>query len=472
MKGQIKSWSRVFSNTSFRASYLLVLLLASLLLSVITPQITKATSAYDTWVHNASELVVNVGTSCVVDITANWSQFLGNQTTSFQTALNTGSWGVSRLPFYQNGNDASAIVYWNETQQMSATFSTDGFVMANNVTHSAMIHARINNQVCEAYPDPINYGPNQNTISYKGGQVENLLFTGTVIYPDGYAGLLIRDTFAPKTKVYPNITYEINNKTFTAIYDKNIPSMTECNTGNMSYTMFKRNNDNTETEVDYKPPTTNCQLYTFTATTNGKYTVMVVASKPIPFAPFPTDIDVQPRFLSFTIDGTSQTGNTSTDDCTNGACIPQPIFEDCSTHGTNLIAGFGCIMKNFGIYLNILFISLLKPHPELIGKEFSIITNNFNTQTGIQGIILAPLSLISSLTTSTCSTVHVPLPFVNRNIDLPCMNTFYTNYLGAFYTMYQIITSGLISYYVLLNMFSMIKGFKSTNDDRISATQL
>ena len=88
--------------------------------------------------------------------------------------------------------------------------------------------------------------------------------------------------------------------------------------------------------------------------------------------------------------------------------------------------------------------------------------SNFNTNThGLTGIITAPLTAIQSLTSETCQPLVLPLPFVNQNLTLPCMRTIYIQYFGDFMTLYDIITLGIISYWVMVRIFGLVKDFKN-----------
>lgn len=105
------------------------------------------------------------------------------------------------------------------------------------------------------------------------------------------------------------------------------------------------------------------------------------------------------------------------------------------------------------------------------GQDF---INNFNNNShGLTGIITAPLSAIQSLASATCSPLVLPLPFTNnKSLTLPCMNSIYTQYFGAFYTMYQGIILALISYWVCVRLFTLVKGFKDPEDDKIEVMDL
>ena len=105
-------------------------------------------------------------------------------------------------------------------------------------------------------------------------------------------------------------------------------------------------------------------------------------------------------------------------------------------------------------------------------SEASSFFSNFTSNNhGVSGIITAPLRLINSLATSTCSPLSIPLPFMNQNATLPCMSTIYSQF-PTFYTLWQLITTGLIGYWVLIKIFGHIKGMQNPKDDRIEVLQL
>ena len=99
--------------------------------------------------------------------------------------------------------------------------------------------------------------------------------------------------------------------------------------------------------------------------------------------------------------------------------------------------------------------------------------NNFTTDNhGLTGIITAPLSAIQSLTSSTCTPLELPLPFVNQNITLPCMRPIYEEHFGSFMTLYDIITLGIISYWVMVRIFALVRNFKNPDSDEIEVLDL
>lgn len=99
--------------------------------------------------------------------------------------------------------------------------------------------------------------------------------------------------------------------------------------------------------------------------------------------------------------------------------------------------------------------------------------NDFTTDThGLTAIITAPLSLIESITSSTCSPLVIPLPYVDKDLTLPCMGTIYSNYFGSFLSIYQMITFGIVAYWVCVRIFNLVKDFKNPDHDEIEVLDL
>lgn len=98
---------------------------------------------------------------------------------------------------------------------------------------------------------------------------------------------------------------------------------------------------------------------------------------------------------------------------------------------------------------------------------------NFTTNThGLTGIITAPLNAISSLTSSTCSPLVLPLPFVDEDLELPCMRSIYEQYFGNFMTLYDVVVIGILSYWVLVKIFALVKDFKNPQHDEVEVMDL
>ena len=100
--------------------------------------------------------------------------------------------------------------------------------------------------------------------------------------------------------------------------------------------------------------------------------------------------------------------------------------------------------------------------------------SNFNTNShGLTGIITAPLNAIQSLTSKTCSPLVIPLPFMeDKNLTLPCMRPIYEEFFGGFISLYDIITLGIVSYWIMVRIFAMVKDFKNPDHDEIEVVDL
>lgn len=99
--------------------------------------------------------------------------------------------------------------------------------------------------------------------------------------------------------------------------------------------------------------------------------------------------------------------------------------------------------------------------------------SGFTTDTfGLTSIITAPLNLIGSITSSTCTPLGLPLPYVNKTLELPCMSSIYSQYFGSFFTIYQTITFGIIAYWVCVRIFNLVKDFKNPDHDEIEVLDL
>lgn len=99
--------------------------------------------------------------------------------------------------------------------------------------------------------------------------------------------------------------------------------------------------------------------------------------------------------------------------------------------------------------------------------------NDFTTDThGLTAIITAPLTLISSITSKSCSPLVLPLPYVDKDLTLPCMGSIYSQHFGSFLSIYQLITFGIVAYWVCVRIFNLVKDFKNPDHDEIEVLDL
>lgn len=106
-----------------------------------------------------------------------------------------------------------------------------------------------------------------------------------------------------------------------------------------------------------------------------------------------------------------------------------------------------------------------------VGNSFF---DNFNNNMhGLSSIITIPLSSIQSLTSSTCTPLHFPIPFTdNKYLDVPCMTEIYQEHIPTLLTLIQTCWYGILAYKVLVNIFGIVKGFKDPDSDKIEVMDL
>ena len=99
--------------------------------------------------------------------------------------------------------------------------------------------------------------------------------------------------------------------------------------------------------------------------------------------------------------------------------------------------------------------------------------SNFSSNThGLSGIVSSPIRLINSLSSSTCSPLTFTIPFVNSQVALPCMSSIYSTHFPTLLSIYQLITTGLIAYKILINLFGVVKGLQDPDSSRIEVVDL
>lgn len=91
---------------------------------------------------------------------------------------------------------------------------------------------------------------------------------------------------------------------------------------------------------------------------------------------------------------------------------------------------------------------------------------------GLSSIITIPLSSIQKLSNSICTPIKLPVPFTGKTIDLPCMGKLYENNVPTLLNIWQVVSFGLISYAIIVDIFGMVKKFKDPNDDKLEVLDL
>lgn len=106
---------------------------------------------------------------------------------------------------------------------------------------------------------------------------------------------------------------------------------------------------------------------------------------------------------------------------------------------------------------------------DIIGGFFDGFQSNDH---GLSSIITAPLEFIRNLLGHSCQPLTFDLPFVDKEVSLPCIKPIYQQYFGLFFNLYQVITTGVIAYAVGIRIFGIVKGLQDPQNDKIEVLKL
>lgn len=109
---------------------------------------------------------------------------------------------------------------------------------------------------------------------------------------------------------------------------------------------------------------------------------------------------------------------------------------------------------------------------EATNQASNLFNNHQDNDFGLSGVITAPLNLIRSLTSKTCSQLVLPIPFVNKDLKLPCLSSIYREHFNGILSIYQIVLFAIVGYRICISIFFMVKGFKDPNKDEIEVMDL
>lgn len=109
---------------------------------------------------------------------------------------------------------------------------------------------------------------------------------------------------------------------------------------------------------------------------------------------------------------------------------------------------------------------------EATNQASDLFNNYTDNDFGLSGVITAPLNLIRSLTSKTCSQVVLPIPFVDKDLKLPCLSAIYREHFNGILSIYQIVLFAIVGYRICISIFFMVKGFKDPNKDEIEVMDL
>lgn len=465
---------------------LLTISLLTLSIASITLNPTKAYSA-----SPADNVIIN-GTmevktpNCTLDGNSFYaSEAIKN--TQFATYMNAAfdagkGWAVSQLVV---GNDTyldfivSTDPENSTVEYSSSTYPGGWFYMPNSVQFQ--LSCSLNNN---GDPTPTPYWgmqPADRTIAFNdtSSSLRPVFINTTVNYPPDYEGIIVDDTYIPpsqKTDIRPNIVADVNDKNVTIRSKKH--TMLDGTEYKIYWLITNANIDGEGPETPftldgYSLPEGTLQ---FTVPEYGDYQINALFVK-MDGSPLQesetltykqTVIKVNINGSIFSVDSDKlECGQGENDEDYCDAPINEWTPEECDW--LNVFTWGGCISNLFHYIGEALGINKTTSNPT--GSPFIAFTTDTK---GLTAIITAPLNIFNNLSTGyyTCNPLTIPLPHLNRTLQLPCLGIFYTNHLGGYFNIYQTIIGGIVSYYVIVRMLELIKGFKDPQNDKIEVTKL
>lgn len=439
----------------------------ALLLTVLyAPYSAKAASDYDNTLSLTDKLIVDydyaAGNSCdQLDITATWASYIIANPTfgeSFRQALDTGSWSVSQetSTTYPGGNKYQrkfVLVTWMEYTNNSYTAfpDTNGLSVYDGNPSAVDLHvAYIYINGDSGCGDPIagQHGKvnaerisNAPSVSDEENNLKLLLSTYPAVYPPGYEGPEIPDTYTPpgdKEQLSPDYSWSVSKDGKLKVkYLGNLPHFL---TG-ISYLKVDKMNsdwDGVDHNIDILNITPGGWLdETVELDGAGYYMFDVSHNQQLDSPPWEENAAdkyyIKQRWVQIMWDGKTAI-NGSTVGCTNSICND---FKDDSNPTWRIMNAL----------------------------------DGLNTY-GLQAFLLAPINFFQTLPAKveTCSPITFPL--MGRTISLQCLKPMYYNWSPLVMNVYTVLFNATIAYWVAFNIFRHVKNINSPHKDQIEVAKL
>lgn len=412
MKGKKELCKRL--NT-FLVALFVVFSSVSLALSPLVTSSVKAVSDYDDDYQTVAPLTINSNGECdpLLDVSYNWSTYMDEDDdyASFQTAIETGSWGVSQLPNYGGGTGFSAyIVYWKEVGDMTLRWgeggTPEGYIEALGTDHIKIIQLSCNPSgpnegEWNGFKDVSDFGAAY--VSGDGGDVINYFYNGEVSYPPDYEGDPI-NTEPVGLPQYPDFGYTVfPDYALKALYLRNLHDLNDT-VNNWGYTLYNATEawEEDGEYIDYQSLDL-FEPYDFQLPGKGQYLLRINIQVSPPGAPRD---DIQQITFKINANGTLQDGSTINDDCTDGVCEPPSPYEDCDTYDSlDIIGGVGCHLRNAMTFLRLALIELFIPNVSFMTNYWTSLTDFLNEKLGfIYQSIAQIVSLLGAMITNAATT--------------------------------------------------------------------
>jgi hypothetical protein len=215
-----------------------------------------------------------------------------------------------------------------------------------------------------------------------------LVASDHIIYPSDYSGFPLPSSFTPKPDFYVPYILNVDDKNVT-VSPKTIDTGGKC--WKWASTLVKKGASTSDnlgdweviSETDYLASNEPAHLRAKDYGTD--YAIgMLAYDCDAPAAKISDLYNLKlERVFPLKIDGSSYVLDSANLNCDNGGVCEEPSpYEDCSTYGTDLIGGLGCIFRNFGVFLRSLFITLFVPSSGFIKDYFTQFKDFITTKLG------------------------------------------------------------------------------------------
>lgn len=401
----------------------LLILFTSVSSVLLSSKMAGAASIYDDYYHRTEAIKVNGnnygGNTCSdQDISANWSSYIldkskwlnptynGNADVSLQNAFDHGRWGVSMSNQWGgSGYYTSVSVFWTEDTSLAVNWNAaDERIEVNgNQVHAITISSRLivfGNGDCT----PIAWGHYQvpfTVVSTKkpfvnspasaneaGGTTNLFIYSDHYNYPSGYAGPQIPDSFTPKPDFYVPYILNVDDKNIT-VTPKPIDSGGKC--WKWASTLKKQGTSSSNNFFDWETIqatdylASNAPAELRAREYGNDYAIgMLAYDCDAPAAKISDSYNLMlSRVYPLKVDGSSYILDSDDLNCENGGVCEEPSpYEDCAAFGADIIGGLGCVMRNFGVFLRSLFMTLFVPSPGFFKDYFSDFKSFIDTKFG------------------------------------------------------------------------------------------
>jgi len=376
---------------------------------------------------------------------------------------------------YQLGSDAHGEF---------RTLSGDQYFMMKGSSSTCTIHLYIDNTLpstptgdgpfvsntyCESgtstYTEPV-----QVQDDYYLWSSKILFFNAPIDYPPDYEGDLPPDTAEMPIFKSPDFSYTVDGSGVTAQYigpgciqsdeDPNL-----CSLFNLSYGMQK---DGGEYEYQVLGPK---DTYKFQVPEYGHYNLTVIyVEKGVPYANLPSEFTFRSTTVEMYIDG-SNTYSADTLMCgllTDGYknCPEVSPYEDCTDYGLDVVGGLGCVIRNFGVFLRGMLVTLFVPPQSFFSGYFEQFGQFLNDKLGFlyQSIALVFEILGSVITNAVTPKCELRPPGTLFGSEVSFNMCEFQNAFGE--PIFIVIQSMIIGITVVTLIFAGIRKYQEVVDKR------